>query len=200
MIGCDGLINYTGFISYVILAAFSPGPNNIMAMTNAAKYGLKRGLIFCFGMLCGFIVTVSCCTLFSVMLFDFIPVAEPVMKYVGAAYILWLAYSICADKPQSEKKPAFRTDGTLAGMMLQLVNVKVMIFSLTAVSMFVLPHSKEPRVLALTALLLVCMCSTSNICWAMFGSLFQRVINAHRKVANAVMALLLVYCAATLFM
>ena len=35
-------MNFAAFLSYVILTSITPGPNNIMSMTNAGRYGFRR--------------------------------------------------------------------------------------------------------------------------------------------------------------
>ena len=44
---------WISFASYIIIVAFTPGPNNIMSMNNAKNVGFKKGLIFNFGMFAG---------------------------------------------------------------------------------------------------------------------------------------------------
>ena len=53
-----------------------------------------------------------------------------VMKYIGAAYILWLAIHIVFSKPSTEN--AEQSASFLKGFMLQFVNVKIYMFGVTA--------------------------------------------------------------------
>ncbi|HWJ02835.1 MAG TPA: lysine transporter LysE, partial [Verrucomicrobiae bacterium] len=34
--------NFAAFLSYVLVTSFTPGPNNIMSMSNASRYGFKK--------------------------------------------------------------------------------------------------------------------------------------------------------------
>ena len=52
------------------------------------------------------------------------------MKYIGAAYILWLAIHIAFSKPSTEN--AEQSASFLKGFMLQFVNVKIYMFGVTA--------------------------------------------------------------------
>ncbi len=38
--------NFSAFLSYVIITTFTPGPNNIMSMSNASRYGFRKSLPF----------------------------------------------------------------------------------------------------------------------------------------------------------
>lgn len=185
----------SAFISYIFLTAYTPGPNNIMAMSNAGKYGFWKGLRFCAGALLGFVIVMSASAAFGSMLFYYIPAIEPVMKYIGPVYILYLAYMIYKDKPHSEKKQYLETNCILTGMLLQLVNVKVILYGITAFTTFILPYYQSIPVLILFVFLLSAVGSTGNLLWALFGSLFQKLFTKHQKIFNTAMALLLAYCA-----
>ena len=189
--------NLGAFLSYIVLTAFTPGPNNIMVMSVASKRGFKKGFPFCLGVILGFFLVMIVCTAFSAALFDFIPQIEPFMKYVGAAYILWLAWTIYRDKPHEKKKSRFEADSMFSGVMLQFVNVKVILYGITAMTTFILPYYKSIPSLALFIAVLTLTGFASVCCWALFGSAFQKVFTAHKKILNIVMALLLVYCAVT---
>lgn len=38
--------NFAAFISYALITTFTPGPNNIMSMSNASRYGFKKSIMF----------------------------------------------------------------------------------------------------------------------------------------------------------
>ncbi|EUJ52308.1 export protein, LysE family [Listeria rocourtiae FSL F6-920] len=83
-----------------------------MAMSNASNDGFKKSFKFCLGVLAGFFVIVLASAIFSATLYDFIPTIEPFMRLIGAAYILWLAWTILRDKPKcsNAKKSALGTE------------------------------------------------------------------------------------------
>ncbi|NCB50603.1 MAG: lysine transporter LysE [Clostridia bacterium] len=188
-------MNFAAFFSYVFLTAFTPGPNNILSMTNAGKYGLKKSFPFNVGVLLGFFAVMSCCAAFSALLYDFIPSITPVMLFVGAGYILWLAWTIWRDKPHAEKKGLAKTNTVASGMLLQFINVKVIMYGITAMSSFVLPCYRDFVSLAGFVVLLSFIGFAGTCCWALFGAAFERFFKKYSKILNAVMALLLVYCA-----
>ena len=188
-------MNYVAFLSYIFLTAFTPGPNNIMAMSNASKYGFKKGLRFNFGVLFGFLIVMTLCAVFTSLLYAFIPKIEPVMLHVGSAYILWLAWKVWRDNPHSDKKRSFETNSIISGMLLQFINVKVIFYGITGISVFVAPYFKGFFPLIPFILLMSLVGFAGTCCWALFGSFFDLFFSKHRKVLNTVLALLLVYCA-----
>lgn len=193
-------MNFTAFFSYILLTAFTPGPNNIMSMSNAGKYGLKKSFPFNLGIFAGFLLVMSCCAAFSALLYDFIPAIEPVMLCIGAAYILWLAWTVWRDKPHGEKKGLSQTNTFAAGMVLQFINVKVILYGITAMSSFVLPYYRGVSSVAAFVLLLSAVGFAGTLCWALFGAAFDRFFIKYSKIVNAVMALALVYCAGAMLL
>lgn len=194
-------MNFAAFFSYTFLTAFTPGPNNIMSMTNAGKYGFKKSFPFNVGIFCGFMVVMTLCACFTSVLYDIVPAIKPYMLCIGAAYILWLAWTIWRDKPHEKKeKGRMKTNSFLSGMLLQFVNVKVILYGITALSSFVLPYYQSFQTSAIAVFYLAFVGFAGTCCWALFGAVFERFFTKYNKTLNAIMALLLVYCAATMLM
>lgn len=169
-----------------------------MSMTTASKYGFKKSFPFNLGVLLGFLVVMGLSAAFSTLLYRLIPHAEPVMLWLGAVYILWLAWSVWKDAPHGSKQGLAQTASVLSGMVLQFVNVKVILYGITAMSTFILPHYRGFFPVAFFVILLSVTGFAGTCCWALFGSVFKKFFNRHRKASNAAMALLLVYCAVTM--
>ena len=75
-----------------ILTVWSPGPNNILLLSNASKYGVCGNLRFMVGIWSGSLTLMCLSGLFCSTLGSIIPGIQTVMKYLGAAYILYLAW------------------------------------------------------------------------------------------------------------
>jgi cysteine/O-acetylserine efflux protein len=189
--------NVFAFLSYVAVTTFTPGPNNIMSMSNASRYGLKRSMRFTFGVCAGFFLIVGLSIAFTIALFNAIPTIKPYMTVIGAAYILWLAYKTVTSSPHDEKAAGQST--FVSGMLLQFLNPKAILYGVTAASTFIVPYYHSVPVLVgfAAALALVSLASTS--CWALFGSVFERFMADNHRVVGYVMGALLVYCAISLF-
>ena len=69
-----------------ILPVWSPGPNNILLLSNASKYGVGGNLRFMAGIWSGSLTLMCLSGLFCSTLGSIIPGIQPVMKYLGAAY------------------------------------------------------------------------------------------------------------------
>lgn len=191
--------NFTAFLSYVFITTFTPGPNNIMAMSNAGRYGFKKSIPFNAGVFFGFLIIMVLSSFLSVTLYNLIPSIKPIMTFVGAVYISWLAWKTYKSKPHNEEEQN-HTNTFIAGLLLQFVNVKVIIYCITIVSTFIVPYYKSYIALSLFALFLPFISFLSTCSWAMFGSLFQKFLVKNEKTVNIIMALLLVYSALSFYL
>ena len=105
----------------------------------------------------------------------------------------------------------FRSDGTfsedhsregfLSGLFLQFVNPKIYIYGIMSMEAYILPfYQEQTMILIVFALLLAFVGFSFTLAWSAFGSAFRWLFSRHTKVVNTIMALLLVYCAVSLFL
>ena len=196
------MFNTPTFFLYVLITCITPGPNNILSMSNAARVGLRRAMRFNLGILCGLAIMFGLCTALSAALFAWLPVLALPMKCLGAAYMLYLAAKIFFSAPPQDAGDAAAQQGMtfVTGLTLQFVNMKIIIYGLTAMVSYILPAFSAPPILAAFAILLTLSCFCANMSWALFGSLFFRLFTSKQKLINSIMALLLIYCAVSLFL
>ena len=193
------MFQLSAYLIYVFVCAYTPGPNNIMSMSNAIQVGFKRGVTFNLGILTGFVILMPICAVFSGAIFQFIPQYEIYMFIAGAAYMLWLAWKTWTSKVDVEAHER-KNMGFVTGIVVQFINPKLYISTITAMSVYVLPYYKEPFTLIGYALIQAFVGFTGTIIWALFGSALCGVLEKHSKLLNGILALLLVYCAVSLFM
>ena len=186
------------FLSYALVTAITPGPNNIMSMSNASRQGFRKALPFNFGIWTGFSLVMLLCTFFCSTLSSLIPKIKTPMLFIGAAYILHLAWKTFRASSVLEKEE--RNGSFLSGLMLQFVNPKIYIYCIVSMEAYILPcfHGNWAA-LVFFALLLAFIGFACTLLWALFGSVFDLLFSKHAKITNTIMALLLVYCAVSLF-
>ncbi|NCC15874.1 MAG: lysine transporter LysE [Clostridia bacterium] len=195
------MVHIVAFISYVFVSCITPGPNNIMCMNNGGKYGVKKSLPFCAGVATGFSLVLICCILCNLFLYRYIPRIVDVMTIFGGIYILYLAWIIWRDKPKEAKQGhrQLDTQAFSTAVVLQFVNPKALLFGMTLITNFVFPYDQSVQAFLLVLGFNWVVVSLSCGCWVLFGSVFRSFFDKNRKVLNGVMALLLIYCAVTLF-
>nr|WP_320026251.1 LysE family transporter [uncultured Acetobacterium sp.] len=192
------MFNLFNFLTYAVITAITPGPNNIMSMSIARQYGFKRSLPFNFGVFAGFSVVMLICTYFFATLSSVIPMIKAPMILIGAIYMLYLAW--ITFKSTSKIEESHVSSGFLNGLMLQFINPKVYLYCLISMEVYILPNfSRQPGILFAFALLLALIGFGFTLCWSVFGTLFQRLFSTYARLINTILALLLVYCAIALF-
>jgi threonine/homoserine/homoserine lactone efflux protein len=182
----------------MVIMSFTPGPNNIMAMNNARNVGFRKGLAFCFGGFAGGIVLMTLSVLFSAFLHALVPKIQFPMKLFAAAYMGYLIVLILL--PSKDKKIESKNGSFFIGFLMTIINPKIILFGITVMSAYITPYYKEILPLVLFIFLLSVIGFSSMICWSLFGSLFGKVFNRHRKIVNIIMATMLLYCIVTLFL
>ncbi|WP_319018571.1 MULTISPECIES: LysE family transporter [Lactonifactor] len=187
------------FLTYAIITAVTPGPNNIMSMSNGIRKGFRGALPFNLGILTGFSLVMLLCTAFCSLLSSFIPRIKLPMLLAGACYMLYLAWETFRSSASVESSHSH--DGFLPGLLLQFINPKIYIYCIMSMEAYILPYYAGQSLLLFGfALLLAFIGFVFTLLWSAFGSGFKWLFSRHARMVNTVMALLLVYCAFSLFL
>lgn len=193
------MLNWISFLTYAVITAATPGPNNIMSMSNGVRKGFRGALPFNLGILTGFTIVMVLCTLFCSLLATLIPKIKTPMLILGAGYMLYLAWEIFRSPGLIEEDHS--RSGFLSGLLLQFINPKIYIYCIMSMEAYILPYySGQPLTLLVFDLLLSFIGFVFTIAWTVFGSVFQTLFSRHARVVNTILALLLVYCAVSLFL
>ena len=193
------MFDWLTFLTYAVLTTITPGPNTILSMSNGSRKGFFRGLPLNLGMWCGFSIVMVLCAVFCSLLSAWLPVIKRPMLFVGAAYMLWLAWKTLRRSGEISEK---ETKGDfLTGFSMQFVNPKIMLYGIMSYEAYILPvFEGNYPVLLLFALALTSVGFVNGLLWSAGGSLFKRLFSEHGKIVNTLMALLLLYCAVKLLL
>lgn len=183
-------------LSFIFISTFTPGPNNISSAAMGVLHGYKRTLNYLLGISIGFLIMISICAVVAATLLRLFPGLDSVLRYVGAGYILYLAYGILKASYTFENE-AVKPLGFVNGFLLQLLNPKLIVYGLTLFSTFFAEIATLPIQLMVVALLLALTSFVSISVWALFGTLIKKYLrNPRAKLAlNAGLSLLLVITA-----
>ena len=193
------MFSWIHFLSYAVITAATPGPNNIMSMSNAGRLGFRKSVPFNLGIWVGFSAVMLLCTFFCNSLSALLPKVKTPMLMVGAAYMLYLAWSTFRSSSVIEENHSRM--GFLAGLALQFINPKIYIYCIVSMEAYILLfYQGQWDILILFALLLAFIGFVFTVCWALFGSVFKLLFSRYAKITNTILALLLVYCAVSLFL
>lgn len=189
-------IDLVPLVSFVLVTTFTPGPNNISCASMGVLHGYGKTFRYIAGIATGFFMIMLLCAFVSSSLLKFLPSAEPVLRIVGAVYILWLAFGT-ARATYAFGSTGQSPMGFKKGFFLQTLNPKVVIYGLTLYSTFLSNVSGNHLALVAFALLfaLTAFCAVST--WTLCGAAIRTHLHQPgiRKLINTVLVLLLVYTA-----
>jgi threonine/homoserine/homoserine lactone efflux protein len=181
------------FLGYAIVTSITPGPNNAMLLASGVAFGFGRSIPHIMGINLGFGAMVLAVGLGADALFAAVPRLFEVMRVVGTAYLLYLAWLIARSGPTDEKGIALREPMTFLGAAaFQWVNPKAWMIIAGAVTGYTLQEQRWQSVVVIAALYVLanlpCICT-----WAAFGVVLRRFLMrpAHIRSFNYAMALIL---------
>jgi threonine/homoserine/homoserine lactone efflux protein len=132
------------YFGAALLLAFAPGPDNLFVLMQSASQGFKAGSLVVLGLCTGLIVHTAAVTFGLAAVFAASATAFTALKFVGAAYLAylaWQAYRAPAGLQTNEQ----RTTSTarrlyVRGIVMNLTNPKVALFFLAFLPQFVRPE------------------------------------------------------------
>ncbi len=185
------------FLIYCYVGAITPGPANLCSLSAAIRYGRGPALRQWRGLFTGFFLVSMGSVAVTYFLGAVLDEAVAALSWLGAAYLLWMAWHTLrasADPARREAAaPSFRQ-----GVLVQLTNVKIMVFCAVALSSYVLPYTHSFRTLLLTGLFLPLTGPVANLAWLFAGAALQKLFADHGRTVDAVMAAALALCAVSL--
>jgi cysteine/O-acetylserine efflux protein len=162
-------------------------------------YGYRKTLRYQLGLAAAVFLLMVIGGLFSAGLLRVFPSLEPVLRYAGAAYILYLAASIL------KASYALNMEGTpplrfVNGFLLNLLNPKLIVYAFSLFSAFLTPLTRTPGLVAAAALGLAALSFCATSLWAFSGIAIQRFLHIPRMsaIVNTMLSLSLVYTALSL--
>ena len=187
---------YTLFI-YLFVESITPGPNNLTCLYLGATYGINGTRKFMTASMICLLIKALLCGLLNMVLAKYIPAAVVYLKWAGAAYMIYLAWCMMKSGWQEENKDTpQQTESTYrSGVMLQLLNAKSWIVSLSMFAVYIIPIDSGIKTIIWTSLVFYVFAYACSLIWAAFGSALKKVISEYKKPFGVVMGLSLLYCA-----
>jgi threonine/homoserine/homoserine lactone efflux protein len=189
-------MTYDLFIALLIfasIAAFTPGPNNALLMASGINFGFRRTLPLILGVAIGFPLMIGCIGLGLGQIFETYPLIYKIMKFAGAAYMLWLAWKIATSKPVSDGGAANGQPMTFVqACAFQWINPKAWFMAVTALSAYTVAATYNTGVAVVVGTVLILGFGSAST-WAMFGAGLKHVLSDPKyfRIINVVLALLL---------
>lgn len=131
-------MNITSFLIYSIIVTFTPGPTNIVILSTVHNFGTKKAMEYTYGATIAFGLLLVISAMLNTMLITIIPKILIVMQIIGSLYMFYLAYLIY--KMDTSKSTVNQTGTFMSGFLMQFLNPKVVLFTMTVIPGFILPY------------------------------------------------------------
>lgn len=190
-------MSIASFLLYSFIITFTPGPTNIVILSTVHNCGTKKAMEYTYGATIAFGILLAASAVLNTALSTVVPKILVVMQVVGTCYMLYLAYQIY--RMDASKASTNKTGSFLSGFLMQFLNPKVVLFTITVLPGFVLPYYTDIKVVSLSVLAITVIGFLAFCTWVLFGAIFKKFLQKHEKIVNVVMALFLVYAAAMIW-
>lgn len=184
---------------YLAVQSITPGPHNLTCLYHGANGGFKAAKKFFIGSILSLLIKALLCGSLNILLARLLPSIVNILKWIGAAYMLYLAWNMAVSGWKSENEEGgVQTESTYrSGIVLQLLNAKSWVASLSVFAVYVIPFTSDFTVIVLVSVVFAFLCVLASLVWIYFGAALRPLIAEHRKPFGIVCGLSLVYCAVT---
>ncbi len=161
---------FTALLALGTAMSFSPGPNTTLSTALAANLGLRRAMRFVCAVPLGWGLLVLLCAFGLGALLVAAPMLIWLVKAVGVAYLLWLAFKLAGSGTLSQADEAKLQVTFFQGAALQFVNIKAWMFALSVVAGWLAGKSDFWPRLAVILPTLMAFAFFSNLAYAVMGA------------------------------
>jgi len=188
----------SALISFTAMGGLTPGPNNILLMSQGTRFGFMRCLPYIFGVQFGFGLLLLAAALGLGFIVDKFPLSLTIISILGALWLAWLAWGFAKaalpSGPQQDGKEVKAREtplGFIEATLFQWVNPKGLIFAFGATAGWVgISDNIWLRTSIIIGTFLV-MGFAGNVAWAAMGGAINRLLEGGKvgRSLNILMAI-----------
>ncbi|XRG80118.1 LysE family transporter [Rossellomorea sp. GAMAL-10_SWC] len=194
-------MNFTSFVLYCFIVTFTPGPTNIVILSTVHNNGTKKALEYSYGATLAFGILLLISAMLNTLLIGIIPKILHLMQVIGSVYMIYLAVQIYKMDSSNSSNSSKKQTGTFkSGFLMQFLNPKVVLFTMTVIPSYILPYYVAMPAVTISVMVITIIGFLAFITWVLFGSIFKVFLQKHKKTVNIVLALFLVYAAVMIWM
>ena len=182
------------------VAAFTPGPNNVVASYSGFNFGITKTIPLILGVTLGFTSLIFFLTIGLINIFKLFPILQNILKYLGTLFLLYLAYKISfskSSKEEEKKNPVTFFDT----YFFQFLNPKGVLFGIIIVSTYLELGENYLSYAIQIVLLAFIFSSTSITLWTFIGKFLRKFATNDKFINyfNYAMSLLLLLSILTIY-
>lgn len=182
------------------VAAYTPGPNNIVASYSGFNFGIKKTIPHILGTTLGFTSLVFFLTVGLINVFKLFPIIQVLIRYLGTLFLLYLAYKISFSKTSTETKKENPVK-FIETFLFQYLNPKGVMVAIVVVSTYVDLGENYINYATQVVLLALIFSGTSITLWTFIGKFLRKFATNEKfiKYFNYVMSVLLLLSIITFY-
>ena len=159
-----------------LASAVTPGPNNVMLTASGSAFGFRRSIPHMLGITIGFPVMVFAVGLGLGQIFIQYSQVHLALKYIGAAYLLYLAWRIAQAGQPDGGNPDGRPVTFLEAAAFQWVNPKAWMMAVSSIPAFTTVGGNYYAELAMITFIWGVICIPACVTWCLFGVAIRQLI------------------------
>ncbi|WP_185232862.1 LysE family translocator [Teredinibacter franksiae] len=185
---------YASILLFSVSTSITPGPNTVMLMSTSLNYGVRGSLPAYFGVCLGFMLMQMAIALGLGGLFVVFPWLHYAIKYVGALYLLFLAWKIAQMSGLANTLLGANPVGFWQAVALQWVNPKAITIAVGGIAAYTTPGEDALAQAMMVVAIFFFVGLFSMGVWVLFGAALQKLINSSSvsRYLNVSMAIALV--------
>ena len=166
---------------FIFVSSITPGPNNVMLTASGANFGYQRSVPHMLGITVGAAVMLLLVGAGLGALFAQVPQLYKVLQWVGAAYLIWLAWKIATSGQAGKAEAKPRPFSFLQAAAFQWVNPKAWLMSVGVVAAYTSPQAYWPSLVVGALVMLVVNYPCISV-WTLFGTVIGRWLQSPRAM------------------
>lgn len=168
-------VGIISFAAFAFSQVATPGPANMAMLATGARYGFRAALPFVAGVVLGKQLIIWPIGFGLMSLADQLPLLFVLLKYLSAAYIIWLAWRV-ANMRLSVNKDTANAPGFVAGLWVHPLNPKAWAMIVAGFTNFVDPGTPTLTATAIIALSLMVIQIICHPVWTFFGDRIAKLL------------------------
>ena len=193
--------NLTALMILMFVAAFTPGPNNLLSSYSGFNFGIKRTLPLIYGVTFGFPLLIIIINSGLIIFFKKFPPLQEIIKILGSVFILYFAYKVALNKSSGKQK--IKNPAKFINMLFfQFINPKAVLFAIIVVSTFINVNENFARDTTIVLSVAISFSFVSIFSWCLLGKFLRRFATNEKIIHafNYVMSFLLIVCVIMIYL
>ena len=188
-------------VLFCFVAAFTPGPNNILGSYSGFNFGIRKSLPLILGVTFGYTSLLITLSAGLIIVFKNYPFLQDILKILGSLFLIYLAYKI-SFKNKLETKEIKNPVKFLNTFFFQYINPKGVIIAIICISTFVESGSNYLFHTMVVVIVSFIVSAASISSWCLLGKFLRRFATNKKfiQIFNYIMSFFLIVCVIIIYL